>query len=84
MSTASLQNHLVRLTIETNDQAILDQVIAFFEALRNKTAPNKDWWNDLTDAQIQMIEQSRAEADRGELISHNKVRKEIDRLIRPK
>ena len=40
MSVIELQNNLVRLAIETEEQTILKQVIAYFKALKTESGYN--------------------------------------------
>ena len=81
MSTAILQNRIVRLAIETEDQTILDQVLEFFESLKSKTIPKKDWWEELTPKQIYDIEEGEAELDRGEGLPNEEVLAKINLLL---
>jgi thiamine pyrophosphate-dependent acetolactate synthase large subunit-like protein len=63
---------LVRLILKTEKSAVLEKV----EALLKKEV-DSDWWDEIGEDEKNAIEEALAEADREELISHEKVMKEI-------
>ena len=63
---------LVQLIINTKKPLTLKKVE---EVLKNEE--EQDWWDTLSDEERAEIEQGLAEADRGELIPHEVVMKEI-------
>jgi predicted transcriptional regulator len=73
MSTTELKSTLHTLIDSINDSKTLN---AIYTLLSNKTK-SVDFWDELSDEQKTEIEESIAEADRGELIPHEQVMKEI-------
>jgi predicted transcriptional regulator len=63
---------LVRLILRTEKPAVLEKV----EAILKKEV-DSDWWDEISEDEKNAIKEALAEADRGELISHEKVMKEI-------
>lgn len=63
---------LVQMIINTDKPALLKKVEEIF---KKETAV--DWWDEISEAERKSIEQGLAEADRGELIAHEEVMKEV-------
>ena len=63
---------LVQMIINTDKPALLKRVEEIF---KKETAV--DWWDEISEAERKSIEQGLAEADRGELIPHEEVMKEV-------
>jgi len=63
---------LVQMIINTDKPALLKRVEEIF---KEETAV--DWWDEISEAERKSIEQGLAEADRGELIPHEEVMKEV-------
>lgn len=63
---------LVQMIINTDKPALLKRVEEIF---KKETAV--DWWDEISEAERKSIEQGLAEADRGELIAHEEVMKEV-------
>lgn len=67
-------------------QRILDtekpSVLAEVEALL-KNEEEADWWNKISEAERTAIEEGLAEADRGKLIPHEEVMKEVRAKYNP-
>lgn len=72
MNLQAKKLELVQLIINTKKPLTLKKVE---EVL--KMEKESDWWNEISDAERQSIEKGLAEADRGELIAHEDVMKEI-------
>lgn len=72
MNLQAKKLELVRLIINTKKPSILNKVEEILK--KEKTA---DWWEDLSEDEKQAIDKSLAEADRGELIPHEEVMREI-------
>ena len=70
MNLQAKKLELVRLIINTEKPSVLKKVEDVF-----KTEP--DWWDEISDEERKAIEQGLAEADRGELIPHEDVMKEV-------
>jgi thiamine pyrophosphate-dependent acetolactate synthase large subunit-like protein len=72
MNLQAKKLELVQLIINTTKPLTLRKVE---EVLKNEK--ESDWWDEISDAERQSIEQGLAEADRGELIPHEEVMKQI-------
>ena len=60
------------MIINTDKPALLKRVEEIFN---KETAA--DWWDEISEAERESIEKGLAEADRGELIPHEEVMKEV-------
>ena len=74
MSTAELKSNLYKLIDSINDSKTLQSI---YTLIKNKGVSETDFWDELSDEQKAEIEEAIAEADRGELISHEEVMAEI-------
>ena len=63
---------LVQMIINTDKPALLKRVE---EVFMKETAV--DWWDEISEAERESIEKGLAEADRGDLIPHEEVMKEV-------
>lgn len=75
MSTAELKSSLHQLVVETDDVNILVQIREVFLALRSGEL---DWMDFISDKEQKMIDIGLHQADEGQLIPHEEVRKRID------
>ena len=73
MSTAELKSYLHQAIVETDDTSILKKIKSYIASLTKK----KDWWDEIGAAEKASIKRGIAQADRGELIPHEQVMKEI-------
>lgn len=79
MSVIELQNNLVRLAIETEEQTILKQVIAYFKALKTESGYNL---SPEQEAELKLaIEETYHEEN---LIDHEVVMKRYEKLTSSK
>jgi len=60
------------MILNTEKPSVLAKVEAIF-----KKEKGGDWWDEISDAEKEAIEEGLAEADRGELIPHEEVRKKV-------
>ena len=67
---------LAKLILSTNDTGIIDQVKALFKG------KSDNWWNELPAHVQQGINESIEQANRGEFISYDEVKKEISSLLK--
>ncbi len=68
----SIQNQkmeLIQWLTTLNDESVIQRLID----LRNNQL--KDWWKDLSNAEIESIEKGIKDADKGNLVSHTEARK---------
>ena len=72
MNLQSKKLELVQLILNTEKPAILAKVEAVL-----KKEKRTDWWDDISQAEKESIEKGLAEADKGELIPHEEVMKEV-------
>ena len=63
---------LVQMILNTDNPTVLAKVEAVFK--KEKSA---DWWEEISEAERNAIEEGLAEADRGELIPNEEVTKEV-------
>ena len=75
MSTAELKNYLVKQIIDIEDESLLEKVKSYVSSLRKEKSA--DWWDDLSQEEKDALDEGIAQADRGELIPHDEVMKEI-------
>lgn len=61
---------LIQWLIQLRDE----KLIAKIQNLRNEQT---DWWDEISEEERQAIEEGLAQADRGELVPHEEVRKKI-------
>lgn len=78
MNLQAKKLQLVQLILNTEKPSVLAKVEAIFR--KEKT---EDWWNEISEAERAAIEESIAEADRGELIPHEDVMKEVRAKYKP-
>ena len=72
MNLQAKKLELVQLIINTRKPLTLKKVEEIL-----KSEKETDWWNEISDAERQSIEQGLAEADKGELIPHEQVMREV-------
>ena len=72
MNLQAKKLELVQLILNTEKKAVLEKVEALL-----KNEKDGDWWDELSEAERRAIEEGIAEADRGELIPHEEVMKEL-------
>lgn len=72
MNLQAKKLELVQLILNTRKPLTLKKVE---EVLKKEK--EQDWWDEISDAERQSIEMALSEADRGELIPHEEVMKEI-------
>lgn len=72
MNLQAKKLELVKMILNTDKPAILAKVEAVL-----KKEKGADWWDETGEAERNAIEEGIAEADRGELIPHEKVMKEV-------
>jgi predicted transcriptional regulator len=71
----SIKEKIHALVERSKDRDLLQWI---YKTLDEKNS-SKDFMSDLSDEQIKSYEESSAQADRGETISHNEAMKRIDR-----
>ena len=72
MNLQAKKLEIVQLILNTEKPSVLKKV----EDVLKKEEPS-DWWDEISEAERQAIEESLAEADRGEVIPHEEVMKQI-------
>jgi len=77
-NTAILKNNLHKLILETDDESVLSKVQAFFDTLRNS---QNDWWDTLSEPEIEYINKGLAQLDNGERIPNEEVMHKVDKLL---
>ena len=59
--------NLIKWLTEVEEPLVIEQFIAL------KNEQQKDWWDEISDEEKAEIEEGLAQADRGELMSHEEV-----------
>ncbi len=72
MNLQAKKLELVQYILNTEKPSVLEKVEAVF-----KKEKAEDWWDEISEAEKEEIEKGIAEADRGELIPHEEVMKEV-------
>jgi predicted transcriptional regulator len=70
MNLQAKKLELVQLIINTEKPSILQKIEDVFKK-------KADWWDEISEDERKSIEKGLAEADRGELIPHEQVMKEL-------
>jgi len=73
MNTVEIKTDLHQLIDKINDVSILNAV----KVLLSKGEAETDWWDEISAEERHAIEQGLAEADRGEVIPHEEVMKQV-------
>ena len=68
---------LAKLILNTDDIGLLDQVKALF-----KTKKDESWWNEIPESIQKGINESIAQADRGEFVSFDELKIEVSALLK--
>ena len=77
MATLELKNNLLRMVAETDDPLILKQITALLASLRDEA----DWWDLISEAEKNKIEEGMKQAAAQETIPHELVRDEVNKLL---
>jgi hypothetical protein len=77
-TAADIKNDLHRMVVETNDTEILARVRAFFTSLRKET----DWWDELSEEDIALIELGEQQLDEGITVTNEDVRAKVEAKLR--
>jgi len=72
MNLQAKKLELVQYILNTEKPSVLEKVEAVF-----KKEKAEDWWDEISEAEKEAIEKGIAEADRGELIPHEEVMREV-------
>lgn len=78
MSAAELKNDLIKVIINTEDVTFLQKVKDFFK----KQNATLDWWDEISDHEKEMIELGLKDIEEGNVVTHEDVRAEINKLLR--
>lgn len=78
MSVAELKNDLHRMIVETDDPAILEQVVALFSSLKEGT----NWWEQLSEAEKLQIEQGAKDIEEGKTTSLELVKEKVQKVLK--
>lgn len=79
-AAAVLKNELHRLVVLTDDEEVLRQVKSVFEFLLHEDSET-DWWVTLSDKEQMQVQQALQELDKGERMTHEAVRAEINQML---
>lgn len=79
MSTAELKSYLHKLTVETNEDSILQQVVDYFSSLKNNQ--EGDWWNTISENERKSIQLGLDDFKSGKSVPHEVVMKNAQNRI---
>jgi predicted transcriptional regulator len=74
MTTEAKKLDLITQISLIEDVSVIDKLIAFLK-------PKKDWWEEISEAEKNSIQKGISEADAGDLISYEKIKKEIRQWV---
>ncbi len=66
---------LIRWLTSVNDVSIIEKIKSF------RLKSSKDWWNEISEAEKQAIEQGLKDAEEGKLIPHDEVKKKYEKWL---
>ena len=66
---------LIQWLTTLNDESIIQQLIDF------RNSQIKDWWKELSDAEIESIEKGIQDADEEKIVSHSEARKVYEKWL---
>lgn len=79
MSTAELKSYLHKLVVETNEDAILQQVAEYFASLKDQL--EDDLWSTLSEGEKKSIERGIDDLRNGRSIPHETVMRDAQEII---
>jgi len=71
MEQEAIKLELIEWLTKLNDLETLN----YLKVVKESKFLNNDWWNDLTNQQVQGIQRGLKDVDEGRLISHNDVKR---------
>lgn len=78
MTTAELKIDLLKLILETNDPAVLEEVAAYFHARLQKG----DWWEQISEKEKETVQTGMRQLEEGQGIPYEAVREKARRLLK--
>ncbi len=79
MSTAELKNSLHKLTVETNEEVVLQMVLEYFNLLTKSR--NAGVWSSLSKSEKDSIELGIAQLQEGRSVDHNSVMQGVQDIL---
>ena len=70
MGQEVIKLELIEWLTKLNDE----ETLKYLKVVKDSKAEDHDWWNDLTDEQIQGIQRGLKDIDEGRIVSHNDVK----------
>lgn len=78
MSVLELKNNLLRLVVETNDEALLEYINYIFATAQNGV----DWWDTISESERKAVLASMKQKSDGTAgIDHQTVRQEMNKIL---
>lgn len=77
MSTSELKFHLHQLIDRISDSSVLNAV----HTLLSKATEEKDWWDELSEKEKELILKGAEQADNGNFVSHDEVKRKVNQLL---
>lgn len=78
MSSAEIKSDLHKLIVETEDLDILLKIKEYFSLLKYQKT---DWWDALDEKARKNIEKGIEQLHEGQLITHEEIRAEVDKIL---
>lgn len=77
MSASEVKLNLLKLILETEDTEILEELTAYFRALRSKS----DWWKEISDKEKALVKTGLDQLERGEGIPYESIKSKARQLL---
>lgn len=77
MSASDIKLNLLKLILETEDTEILEELTAYFRALRSKS----DWWKEISDKEKALVKIGLDQLEKGEGIPYENIRDKARQLL---
>lgn len=77
MSVAEIKNDLILQILQTENESVLETITKIFRSLNE----GKDWWNELTEKQRELIRQGSEQIERGQVVPDTLVRAKARQIL---
>lgn len=77
MSIAEIKNDLILQILQTDDEPVLETLVAMFRNLND----GKDWWAELTEKQHELIRRGSAQIENGQVVPDAMVRARARQIL---
>lgn len=77
MSASDVKLNLLKLILETEDTEVLEELTAYFRALRSKS----DWWKEISEKEKALVKIGLDQLEKGEGIAYESVKEKARQLL---